>query len=195
MALLRWKKPAGVPRPPTGRCLAQLVFTVLAGVSVENASAQAVSEYELKAAFLYNFAKFVEWPAAAFKDSNDPIRICVAGKNPFGRALENAVQGKLIEGRGLVVDEISDLRQATACHILFVGASERKRVLTILDTAAAGCGILSIGDIEGFAAQGGVANFKLEEGRVRFEINVAAAYQQHLRVSSKLLSLAKIVGK
>jgi hypothetical protein len=172
--------------------LAPLFAAVLAGASVTNPiSAQAVGEYELKAAFVYNFARFVEWPAQAFKDPGDPIKVCILGENPFGHALDNALQGKLAGTRTFVVEQISDSRHAIGCHILFVSASERKRVRAILESVTSG--VLTIGDLDGFAAQGGVVNFTLEAGKIRFEINVAAAGQQGLRVSSKLLSVAKIV--
>lgn len=167
---------------------------VLVGASVTNAlHAQAVGEYELKAAFVYNFARFVEWPAQAFKEPGEPIKVCILGENPFGHALDNALQGKLAGGRPFVVEQISGLPRAIGCHILFVSASERKRVRTILAAVPSGCGVLTVGDLDGFAAQGGIVNFTLEAGKIRIEINVAAAGQQGLRVSSKLLSLAKIV--
>ena len=176
--------------------LAPLFAAVLAVASVTNPiNAQAVGEYELKAAFVYNFARFVEWPAQAFKEPGEPIKVCILGENPFGRALDIALQGKVAESRTFVIEQISDLRQAIGCHILFVSASERRRVRPILEAVRTRSGVLSIGDLEDFAAQGGVVNFKLEDGRIRFEINVIAAGQQGLRVSAKLLSLAKIVRK
>ncbi len=174
--------------------LGPLFAAVLAGASVTSAlSAQAVGEYDLKAAFVYNFARFIEWPARAFKEPGDPIKVCILGENPFGHALDNALHGKLAGSRTFVVEQISDVRRANGCHILFVSASESKRVRAILEAVTSGCGVLTVGDLDGFAEQGGVVNFTLERGKIRFEINVAAAGQQGLRVSSKLLGVAKIV--
>ena len=172
--------------------VAPLFAAVLTGASLTNPiKGQPAGEYEVKAAFVYNFARFVEWPAQAFKEPGDPIKVCILGENPFGRALDNALQGKLAGGRSFVVAQTSDLKRALGCHILFVCGSERKRVQAILQSVTSG--VLTVGDMEGFAAQGGVVNFKLEDGKIRFEINVAAAGQQGLRVSSKLLSVAKVV--
>jgi hypothetical protein len=192
MALLIHTIRASLARLRAPIRLSPLFAAALAGASVTNPiSAQAVGEYDVKAAFVYNFARFVDWPAQAFKEPGDPIKVCILGENPFGRALDNALQGKLAGGRVLVVEQIADARRAIGCHILFVSASERKRVRAILESVTSG--VLTVGDIDGFAAQGGVVNFKLEDGKVRFEINVAAAGQQGLRISSKLLSVAKVV--
>jgi len=152
----------------------------------------SMDEYQVKAAFLYNFAKFVVWPAPRLGGANDSIEICILGSDPFGDLLDASVHGKRVEGRPFVVRRTPDVRKAFGCHILFVSSSERKKVNAILAEVRS-CGILTIGEVEGFAAQGGVINFKLESGRVRFEINVDAAEQQGLRISSKLLSLAEVV--
>jgi hypothetical protein len=156
------------------------------------AAAQAVNEYQVKAAFLYNFARYVEWPAQAFNSANDPIVICVAGQSPFGAWLEEAVSGKSLAGRRLVVRENSAFGPKCNCQILFVTAAERKRfhsaVGELRDSA-----VLTVGDSPGFTKDGGVINLRVEDGKVRFEINVEAAEQEHLRISSKLLSLAEIV--
>jgi hypothetical protein len=192
MALLMRMTRTSVARLRDPIRLARVFAAVLVVASVTNAlSAQAVGEYELKAAFVYNFARFVEWPAQAFKEPGDPIKVCILGENPFGRSLDNTLQGKAVASRAFVVEQISDPRRAIGCHILFVSVSERKRVRAILDVITSG--VLTVGDMDGFAAQGGVVNFKLEDGKIRFEINAAAAGQQGLRVSSKLLSVAKIV--
>jgi len=152
----------------------------------------AVEEYQLKAAVLYNLAKFVEWPPEAFPTARDPLVICILGVNPFGAALQEAVTGKGIEERKAVVQEISDARQAGGCRILFIGSSERKRVRAVL-AEIKGSGVLTVGDTVSFAAEGGIINFKLESGKVRLQVNVDAAERQKLRISSKLLSLAQIV--
>jgi hypothetical protein len=155
---------------------------------------QAVDEYRVKAAFLYNFAKFVEWPPQAFLSANTPLVICVLGQNPFGRSLDEAVDGKVVEDRKLVVRQFADIRQVSGCHILFVSSSERKYLRAILGDLKES-GVLTVGETEGFTAEGGVITLWLEGDRVRFEINLDAASRQKLRISSRLLSLARIVKK
>jgi hypothetical protein len=169
-------------------------IALLGGVFVAMAQAQVSGEYDVKAAFLYNFAKFVEWPAQVYKTPSDPIVICVLGENPFGRALEDAVMGKSVEGRKLVVRQVHDGKQSGDCQILFICASEKKHWRSILEEVKTS-GILTVGETEEFTASGGVISFKLEDGKVRFLINTDAAEQAKLRISSKLLSLAQIVKK
>jgi hypothetical protein len=153
---------------------------------------EAMDEYQVKAAFLYNFAKFVEWPAGVFKTAKDPMLICVLGHNPFGNALEEAIGGKSIAGRALAYRQVSDSESAAACQILFVGLADSKHFRSLLENLKP-MGILTVGEAPGFASDGGVINFKLDDGRVHFEINVDAAEQKQLHISAKLLSLAQIV--
>ncbi len=153
---------------------------------------EALDEYQVKAAFLYNFAKFVEWPPGTFQSAADPIAICILGPDPFGGALHEAVRGKAVGGRTFRIAVISDARQAAGCQILFIHSSVRKRQPTLLRELAVP-GLLTVGEWEDFAAQGGMIHLKLEEGKVRMEINAAAAERAGLRISSKLLHLARIV--
>jgi hypothetical protein len=154
--------------------------------------AQALNEYEVKAAFLFNFAKFVEWPGQTFRSDKDPLRICVLGEDPFGSSLRDTVNGKSLAGRSFSVADIADPAEAPGCQILFISSSEHRRLKSLLaDRRLAGA--LTVGESDGFCAQGGMVNFKVEGGRVAFEINVDAAAQASLRVDPKVLSLAKIV--
>jgi hypothetical protein len=153
---------------------------------------QTADEYRVKAAFLYNFAKYVDWPAATFKTEKDPLRICVLGQDPFGSLLDDTVDGKTVLGRPFVVTDIPNAGHAVTCQILFISASEEKRIRSIIVQLRTP-GVLTVGETEGFASQGGMVNFKLDSGRVRLEINVEAAEQAKLRISSKVLSLAQIV--
>jgi hypothetical protein len=169
------------------------VTLIFLGMSLRAAApGQDLEEYQVKAAFLYNFAKFVEWPAQAFLAPQDSFAVCVLGRNPFGNALQEALRGKSIEGRAFALRQVTDADQANACQILFVAAAESKRY-RVLCRSLKPVGILTIGEALGFAAAGGVINFKLEDGRVRFEINAGAAERAQLQISSKLLSLAQIV--
>ncbi len=153
------------------------------------------SEYLIKAGFIYNFAKFVEWPSAAFSQPDSPIVIGVLGADPFGNFLDRIVEDKKIGARGFVVRRYKwgkDLKDLKDCKILFVSASERTHIDEIL-LSVKGLPILTVGETPGFAERGGVIRFTLEDNRVRFEVNVDAAHQADLNISSRLLTLAKII--
>ena len=156
------------------------------------AFAVEIEEYQVKAAFLYNFAKFVHWPDRAFTSPTEPLSICVFGHNPFGRTLEMTVAGKEFAGRQFLVRSIAEPQEASACHIVFVSSAEKKRFAALL-SAVQSSSVLTVGESPGFAAQGGVVNFKLENGTVHFEVNLEAARQKDLNISSKLLSLATVI--
>jgi YfiR/HmsC-like len=154
------------------------------------ATAQTVDEYRVKGAFIFNFAKFIQWPPQAFKTPTDPLVICVLGKDRIASVLRELVSANSINGRSAAVRLIADGQPACGCHILFVGFSENKRFRASLGDAG---GILLVGETPGFAVNGGLINFKVEGGKVRFEINAAAAEREQFHVSAKLLSLAHIV--
>jgi hypothetical protein len=158
------------------------------------AGAAGIEEYQVKAAFLFNFAKFVEWPAQAFKSADSPVEICVLGPNPFGFSLANAVEGKAVGSRKFVVLEVRDAQQASECQIVFVSAAAWIRSRAVLGDIKKCC-VLTVGETEEFIAGGGMINLRLENARVRVEINPDAAARAGLRISSKLLSLAEIRGR
>src|SRR5258708_21992091 len=153
------------------------------------------SEYLIKAGFIFNFAKFVEWPPTTFAQPDSPIVIGILGTDPFGTIIDHIVQDKKIGGRGFVVKrlkwraEAKDLRE---CKILFVGASERAHIDELVQIVKF-LPILTVGETPGFAEHGGVIRFVLEDNRVRFEVNVDAARQGGLTISSRLLTLARII--
>jgi hypothetical protein len=151
-------------------------------------------EYQVKAAFLYNFAKFVEWPPEAFENPGGSLVVCVLGADPFGRALDDVVEGKKIDGRALTVRRIADARQAKGCRMLFVSSSERRSVLSVL-AGINESGVLTVGESDSATAEGMIINFILEGAKIRFVVNMAAAEREKLRFSSRLLSLAIIVRK
>ncbi len=153
------------------------------------------SEYLIKAGFIYNFAKFVEWPAAAFAQPDSPIVIGILGTDPFGSLIDRIVENKKIGARGFVVKRLkwgTDLKDLKECKILFVGASEKAHLDDLVQIVKS-LPILTVGETPGFAERGGVIRFVLEDNRVRFEINVEAARQADLTISSRLLTLAKII--
>lgn len=172
-----------------------LSLILLLGAAFQlSAQAPAFDEYQVKAAFLYNFAKFVEWPPGTFANSIDPIGICIVGQNPFGSTLENMVQGKKVGDRVFEVRRLPDTQQAKGCQILFIGAGEWKRVRALLDVLK-GAPVLTVGETDDFTSIGGVIAFQLEGPRVRIQIALNSAERAKLRISSKLLSLAEIAKK
>jgi hypothetical protein len=165
------------------------VLALLAASLQAGADGVPVGEYQLKAVFLFNFAKFVEWPPQAFADARDPFTICVWGDNPFGSSLDDAVRGKTVATRPISIRLISSPQQARTCQILFVSASERKRMRGLLE-ALRNCCVLTVGDTDDFTANGGIVQFRVKDARVGIEIDAEAAERANLRISSKLLSLA-----
>jgi len=147
-------------------------------------------EYQVKGAFLLNFTKFVDWPPQAFQGPGEPIAICILGRNPFGLGLDRAAQGVVVANRTVSVRQVSDEQQAGQCQIVFMGASERKHWRAWLE-ALRGRSVVTVGESDGFLANGGVVNFKLEGDRVRIEISTAAADLAGLHISAKLLNLAQ----
>jgi len=156
------------------------------------AEAREDLEYQVKAAFLFNFAKFVEWPAEVFKGPEDPIRICVVGEDPFGASLDDAVRGETVNGRQLTVQRTRSTSKLRDCHLVFVPRSEKGRASGILSSLE-GVGVLTVGEGDGFLTAGGIIRFVLDHNRVRFEVNLGAAQDNRLKLSSKLLSLARTV--
>jgi YfiR/HmsC-like len=148
------------------------------------------SEYQVKAACIYNFTKFVEWPPEAFPDPSSPFVIGVIGDDPFNGELHRAVQNKDVCGRRFVVRHLRNADEARSCQILFVSRSERKSMGDIL-AAVSSLPILTVSETERFVQSGGIINFLIEQNKVRFEINAAAAKKASLKVSSKLLNLGR----
>jgi hypothetical protein len=152
------------------------------------------SEYQLKAAFLYNFAKFVEWPTAAFSEATAPMVIGILGENPIRADLDRAIRDKTINNRPLLIKEPHSASEWTNCHILFISTSEKKRLPEILGSLH-GASVLTVSETDGFTQTGGMINFVSEGNKIRFQINEAAAKAAGLKISSKLLSLATRAGR
>jgi hypothetical protein len=149
-------------------------------------------EYLIKAAILFNFAKFASWPETAFSYPNAPMRLCVLGDDPFGVALDG-LHGKQVRNRSLATARISTVEQAPKCHILFVSGSEEANLSAILDYVAE-LPILTVADIGRFANTGGIIALKEVDNRSRIDINIGAAEKAGLKLSSKLLRLANTVS-
>lgn len=174
------------------------LLLVASGVGVispiSSTHAQPLSlEYGVKAAFLYQFSKFVEWPANAFDSTPNTIYIGVVDGGPMASALQ-AIEGKEAKGRRVVVKRFKRLEDLEFCHILFISSGMEGRLAEILDQLK-GASTLTVSDIDGFARRGGMINLITVEDKVQFEINVDAAERAKLQISSHLLRLARIVVK
>ncbi len=174
------------------RSLLLLAFLVACPV-VQNLRAQVAiqREYEIKAAYLYNFINYIDWPPDALPAAGGTITIGILGENPFGTAL-NPLNGKQAKGRTLVVKQITDAKELDQCQIVFISSSEKHRVPELLNQLK-NSRVLTISETDGFAERGGIINFISERNKVRFEINPDAARALGLTISSDLLKLAKLV--
>ncbi|MCP5450994.1 MAG: YfiR family protein [Gammaproteobacteria bacterium] len=153
--------------------------------------ASRFDEYAVKAAYLYNFAKFVEWPPEVFPATDSPLVICVAGENPFGTALE-ALHDKVVEGRPVEVRHMPTATGLDRCNVVFIGQAEQGRFKSVLAELAR-LPILTVSDIGGFAQAGGMIALFESDQHIRFNINITVARQANLKLSSQLLKLATIV--
>jgi hypothetical protein len=152
------------------------------------------TDYDVKAVYLYNFGRFVEWPANGTAAKNDSFTICVLGEDPFGPALYSTFARESIDGKGVVTKRVASSKDAVNCQILFISSSENKQVNKIigsLDKAA----VLTVSDMPQFSQHGGMIQFVLEGKRVRFEVNLTAAQNVGLSLSSELLKVATTVKR
>jgi hypothetical protein len=182
--------------PPTTRrkWLVSLACLCLAGVSAAAAGNDAgAGEYQVKAAFLFNFTKFTDWPPKAFPSSNAPLVIGIVGEDPFGKTIDDVVSGEVVAGHPLVVKRLRADGDLRGCHVLFISRSEKERLPEVLRQLK-GSPVLSVSEIDGFAAQGGMVNLLLANKTVKMEINQAAAEHAGLQISAKLLKLARLVN-
>ena len=156
-----------------------------------------VKAFKVKAAYLYQFAKFVEWPEDSFEDDKAPVVIGVLGRDPFGLILDKTVEDKTVDGRKFVVKRFQfrkgeNTEGLRRCHILYISLSERGHLKDVFDVLGKS-NVLIVGEEEDFAPTGGMIGLVLEEGRVAFHVNQEAVKRTRIKVSAKLLSLAKIV--
>jgi hypothetical protein len=154
--------------------------------------AQRSLEYEVKAAFLYNFVQFVEWPAESLP-AGEPFRLCLAGANPFAGVLERTVAGEQAAGRPIAIEVLAAEASPSRCQVLFVPRSQASRTAALIRAAGTGA-VLTIGESPRFLDAGGLINFIVDGGHVRFDIAAEAAAVRELRISSKLLRVARSTG-
>ena len=173
-------------------------FIIIAGWLFSSAAPNALSqneegvEYPVKLAFLYNFTKFVEWPPDSYRDTGTPLVICIVGRDPFSQGLEGELRTRKVGGHPVKVRALRPSDNLSVCHIVFVPVTEKDQADRIV-RGLKGSSTLTVGETEGFAVLGGIINLTVEANKVHFEINRLAAERAGLKISSTLLSIAKIV--
>ena len=175
-------------------CAALAAMWALTGLPAGRAQGSRRPEYEVKAAYLFNFGNFVVWPAKSADPMGDSFPICVLGQDPFGPMLDATVTGEMIGGRKVVARRISRPQEALNCRIVFVSSSEEGQLKEVVSSLGK-LSVLTVSDIPEFAQRGGMVQFVLEQNRVRFEINQTSAERAGMTLSSQLLKLATKVRK
>ena len=151
-------------------------------------------EYPLKLACLYNFTKFVEWPASSYRNPEASLAICIVGDDPFSPKLEGELSTRSVGGHRVEVKPLKLKDSLGACHIVFVPVTQKNNATRIV-SGLRGSSALTVGESEGFAAMGGIINLTVEGNMLHFEVNTLAAERAGLKISSKFLSMAKIVNE
>jgi hypothetical protein len=159
------------------------------GLREGKAQEAPISEYKVKAAFLFNFTKFVDWPPESFANAETPLVIGFLGENPFGNDLEDIVRGKTINNRTLKTRQLRTLAECTNCNVLFLSTAEKSRIKEVLEKLR-DTSVLTVSENDGFTEAGGMINFVREGNKFRFQINNEAAKRAKLKISSKMLGLA-----
>jgi hypothetical protein len=167
--------------------------SLLCAGTVARAQSQTLSEAQIKAGFIFNFTKFVEWPPEAFADSEAPIELGILGDNPVTELLTETAIGKTVNGRAVIVHRFKEGQDPRICQILFVSSSQESHVLQILERVK-GLPILTVSETNGFAQSGGMINFFVEGNKVRLEINLDAAVRARLKISSKVIAVARLLS-
>ena len=157
-----------------------------------SAQSEETAEYPVKLAFLYQFAQFVQWPPQAFENPTAPLVVCVVGEDPFDPNLEQELLNHTVDKHPIAFMSVKRGANLKSCHMVFVPAPQSKQAASIIE-GLRGSPVLTIGETKGFALRGGIINFTIEQGKLHFEINLDAAQQTPLTISSKVLALAKII--
>jgi hypothetical protein len=180
--------------PRTSGILALILSILLLPAVIAQAQDGRPTESQVKAAYLFNFGKFVRWSTER-SPSTESFEICILGKDPFGGVLDSTVAGESIDGKRIVIRRLTTLQDASQCSVLYIGASEESHLGPIL-AAAHSMSVLTVSDIHDFAERGGAIGLVSVQGKIRFEVNRRAAQQAHLELSSELLKVAiKVIEK
>jgi YfiR/HmsC-like len=167
------------------------VAVASAGLAPGPGSPQALPEYVLKAAFLYNFALFVQWPDGAFASAGEPVVVGIVGSDPFGDVIDRAFVGKTVDGRPLLVKRLPWGPELRTCHVLFVANSESRRIAD-LPALLQGAAVLTVADDGQAARRGSVIGFVVEDKKVGFDVYRERAREASLTISSQMLKLARL---
>lgn len=167
-----------------------IALVILGSLLCSSALSDGDVEHQVKAAFIYNFAKYTDWPSGANSGS---LVIGIVGHDPFGGTIDRTMSGKSVGGRSIVVKRISFGPEMKHCAIVFISAADKDKVGKLGDVLK-GAPVLTVGESPGFASKGGIINLTVDGGKVRFEINPGAAKKAKLSIQAKLMGLAKIVG-
>lgn len=168
-----------------------ILHIIICFLSTFALKAQNTPSYQVKAAFLYNFSQFVEWPSNAFNSRNAPFVIGILGHDPFGSYLEEIVEGEKAGDRRIIIKKFNSLAEVSDCHILFVNTGAGTDVIRALRYKS----ILTVSDEANFAREGGMVRFFTDNNKIRLQINMAAARAANLNISAKLLRVAEIVER
>ena len=170
-----------------------LLVMVSSAAKVNATSAQVLSESQIKAGFLFNFTRFIEWPDHAFATPTSAFSVCIIGATPLVDLLTQAAMGKVVNGRSLTIRGVKSTDDLHTCQILFLSMTEERRAAHILESVK-GMSVLTVSEIPGFAAAGGMIDFVVEENKVKLEMNVDATSHTGLKVSAKLIAVSHLVS-
>jgi hypothetical protein len=197
MVMRRRLESPGLSRLPARRRISPLLMLFLMLASAGRSFAadpQMLSEYQIKAAFFFNFTRFVEWPETAFVTATAPILACVAGETPLTDLVIDVVAGKVVNGRAVSIRRVKVSDDLRRCNLLFISAAEERRADEIL-AGLKKTSTLTVGETPGFAQAGGMINFSIQENKVKLELNLDATTRAGLKVNSKLIAVSRLVSR
>lgn len=168
-----------------------LLLGILSGIRIAYAQSKPALEYQVKAAFLFNFTRFVHWPPSAFASPDAPFEIGIAGNDPFGLYIDDLVSGERVDGHKMIVRRYPDGGDMSNCQLVFIQINDQQKLKSIVSQVSRQ-NVLSVSDNDDFIRMGGILHFYMEDNKVKMEIRLAAAKSAHLEISVKLLQIAKL---
>ncbi|MGF7079352.1 YfiR family protein [Mucilaginibacter sp. UYCu711] len=175
----------------TGLSAVMLAFALFFTIQQTRAQNKPALEYQVKAAFLYNFTRFISWPASAFNSPKAPFIIGIVGNDPFGSYLEDIIDQEKVDDHPIIVQRYHDIRDINNCQILYISAGDNNKIKEII-AGVAHKNVLTVSDADKFVNWGGIINFFKDDNKLRVQINTAAAKAAGVEISSKLLKISKI---
>jgi hypothetical protein len=175
----------------TGLLAGMLAFTLFFNIQQIRAQNKPALEYQVKAAFLYNFTRFISWPSSAFNSPTAPFVIGIVGNDPFGSYLEDIIDQEKVDNHPIIIQRYHDIKDINNCQILYISVSDDNKIKEII-AGVAHQNVLTVGDADKFVKWGGVISFFKDDNKLRVQINMAAAKTAGIEISSKLLKISKI---